>query len=212
MCKKKMLCVVCSVVMAALLTGPAYGTIGDVWDFGDDFSGVSNPNGPWSYRSVTNALLLSGTEPFASGPAWISGGVFNAPWIIGDPLGGIFGSVAATDFVASGNARMQWTSPVAGTIDFSGTLFNTNAGVPAAWSLALNGVGFASGVSNGLAAAANEVPFSAQTVVGIGDVIDLDITDATAGGQYSLEQVPEPMTMSLLGLGALGVLLRRRKA
>jgi len=170
-----------------------------VWDFGDDYSGVSNPNGAWSYRKSSNdSLLLASTDPWNNSPAWsVDGTVFPVPWLFATAGTAVFGAASEDDFIQSGGVRIQWTSPITGWIQISGLIWNTGTGVGTPWSVALNSVVLVSGVTNGLAGpAAGGNPVSTLTTVIAGDIIDLDI-NAMTGGRYVIEQIEAPSLVNL---------------
>jgi len=214
---KKMLCLVC---MVALLTGTAYGAIGDVWDLGDSYSEADNPNGAWSYRNSSNSsLLLTTAQVWGAGPlAWSTNGAMGGAWYFRPDLGQ-FTAQPIDDFVTAGGLQIRWVSPVTGTIDITGSLWGIWGGasyevfvspVAVAGLTISKGSGAAPG-GGATAAADNRTPFGLQMSVMAGDVVDFHVGGGS-GGEYRIEQIPEPMTMSLLGLGALGLLRRRRSA
>lgn len=118
-----------------------------VYNLSADWSNISNPNGPWTYRQGSSALPLvpgysfgASVPGFMPQPAWAPSntpGNFLPVWMkssqTGTPSGFEPGAVQPGDVIVHSNdpfngngsdaANVLWASPSAGTIDISGDIW-----------------------------------------------------------------------------------------
>jgi hypothetical protein len=144
-----------------LFVSPSLSTLSAamVYDLKADWSDVTNPNGPWSYREGNNVLPHVADWQGLSGdftgvqPAWAraqEGNTNLPPWMkIASPnglgadwqLGDIVThSTDGFNGIGSGLSNVIWTSPLNGTIDVSGaTWMVRDIGRGNHWDISLNG-------------------------------------------------------------------------
>ena len=186
-------------VMMLLLAGAAYGTIGDVWDSGADYSDVDNPNGAWSYRNASDgSLLLATTQVWGGTPdAWSTDGAMGGAWYFW-PEVGQFSAEPNDHFVTAGGLELQWTSPVDGWVQISGSIWGIWS--PTTYEILMNDVSLTTGGAPGGNLPANDrTPFGGAALVQlvtIGDLIDFHVLGGS-GGTYWIEQVEPPALVNL---------------
>jgi hypothetical protein len=212
------------------------GLVGNVcasWDLKADWSNTANPNSPWSYGGGSGGVFsllptqydnwvgLTGQTAWAPSsndiPGWCKsvGDLFSGGILTGD----VFGHIPA---------MIRWTSPVAGTITVTGTTWRprSNGGGPQQMTVLENG-----DWGNNTPAQihpyvvtfpendrAHAVPFTQTFDVVVGQNVQF-LVDRGPGSNYGdfvaldarITLIPEPMTLSLLGLGSLALLRRRSK-
>lgn len=209
-----------------------------VYDIGDDFpalgSGGPNPTGAWSYvcsDDLTNdndALMTAYVEYEGNRSAyWRAAGEGYWP-LTWHSFSYTDGSIMPGDTImqpACGNniyqtgpkfSKIRWTAPAAGIVDLSAA-FHDFSSILNAWVVVNDTIVYSStdpmdgsyAVSGLAVLLGDTIDFAASTSP-IGQVpnplvVGLVRTDAT------INFVPEPVTMSLLGLGGL-VMIRRRRA
>jgi hypothetical protein len=215
-----------------------------IYDLRSDWSDISNPNGVWTYRagSVTIPSLAGGFLPGEFGPnqaawAYTPDGGF-AVWLKTNGTPNAYGQfpydlmpgdvVVDTAYPGMGGvANVIWTSPLAGTLDYSGNIWlafdRDNRATD--WSLFLNGTLLNSGtVADGdIYNRANPMTFSGNGLaINPGDIVMLQ---AAMNPQSMIEftgvnltivanPVPEPGSFILLSLGLVGLIgygWRKRK-
>lgn len=99
-----------------------------VWMLSADWSDVSNPNGPWKYRSTT-ALLATNQSAWlpndlgANQPAWADGAETIPGWYLSTGLG--LWDVPEGTVACHSPAVIRWKSPIAGQIQISGNCWLT---------------------------------------------------------------------------------------
>ncbi len=211
-------------------------------DLKAEWTTSSNPNGVWTYREGANALpsvanwILPGLN--AAQPAWapsIINGNFLPGWVQSpiDNPGGL--DILAGDVVVhstdvgngsvNGVANVIWTSPFAGTINISGSVWMTrDIGRSNNWTLSKNAISISSGniFSGDSFNRANPFNFSSgsggpaalQTIsVLSGDMIQLAIERTSIPGDFvgvnlTIESVvaPSPSALILMGSGLLSLI------
>jgi hypothetical protein len=186
------------------------------YDLNADWSDSSNPNGVWSYNEGTNPLPHQADwDPgdfTPAQPAWarsssITDHTFLPAWLrlssaptfaldlqIGDVA---LHTTDVTNGVGSGPGNVTWTSPIAGTVDLSGSVWEArDIGRSNRWSIDINGIV----VSQGDISATNSSrssPFDLASGTGgtaalnnisvsVGEVIKLqfDETSSDTGGDF----------------------------
>ena len=148
-------------LMGCLLISPSLSPLSAavIYDLKTDWSDLTNPNGPWSYREGNNVLPHVADWQGLSGdftgvqPAWARAETGNTnlpPWMkIASPAGVAndwqFGDIVThtTDGfngIGSGLSNVIWTSPSNGMIDVSGgTWMGRDIGRGNHWDISLNG-------------------------------------------------------------------------
>lgn len=217
------------------LSAMAVVAVASAADAAADFSIAANPNGVWSYgysTSLTGPLVLdTQTESLLSGSieAWLGN-------IASDGNPGVYKNTTNADinlstvtFAANGlllhpgptaeYSTVRFTASAAGLYSYSSFfrgqdststdvhLVSTILGVSTSlYSSAVNGFG-------------NTVTTSGSILLGAGDSLDLRVGDGgngfghdSTGANLTINAVPEPASFAVVGLGALGLLRRRKSA
>ena len=174
------------------------------YDLNADWSDSSNPNGVWSYDEGTNLLPhQTNWDPgdfTLAQPAWARSSLmtdhtFLPAWLklSSTPLFALdlqIGDVAlhttdVTNGVGSGPGNVTWTSPITGTVDLSGSVWEArDIGRSNRWSLDINGTV----VSQGDISAANSSrssPFDLAS--GTGGTAALDNISVAVGEVIKLQ-------------------------
>jgi hypothetical protein len=136
--------------LAALLLSAAVADAGTVFDVGEDWSLLSNPNGAWSYNqgatplpfvqidwgAVSGETFWATTDAGTVPPAWGKAVTTRAAnhWEVGDVIGHSTTPPGVT-------ANITWTSPAAGTIAISGKAWDAThiVGRDDTWRLSVAG-------------------------------------------------------------------------
>lgn len=189
----------------------------DTWDLTNDFSFTSNPNGVWSYGDASGGS-------FVLDASMADAGVFRG-WS-NDPTD-IWKNITSTQQygIDSGQISLEcdggrpdarWTAPYTGlfTVDVVvGAAGNPgNSGVPGS-ELLVDGVN-----QTATSYLANVKTFEKTVTLAAGKTIDAVGGQMYYGGNTQLaftvigQPVPEPASLAALGVGALSLLRRRRRA
>ena len=230
-------------VIASMLSSQLCNAI--TYDLTKDWSNLTNPNDVWTYREGTKAL------PFVSDWIWLGSSVTQPAWApsvnAGNFLPAWFQStsnnpsgldVLAGDIVthttdnangsANGPSNVIWTSPSAGSIDISGSVWLAlDRGRSNTWSILLNDVLLTDGtISSGDAFdRSNPFTFAAGSggatalqdiQVSTGDEIRLELVRGSTFGEFvgvdlQVTLVPLPASVWLFGSGLIGMIAIARK-
>lgn len=185
-----------------------------LYDLGEDWSDVSNPNGVWTYREGTNALpSVADWTPLGAGaaqPAWAPSATLGnfIPAIMlstTDNPGGLdiltgdvlVHSTDDTNGGTNGEANVAWTAPAAGTVDVSGAIWRArDINRTNDWALLLEGASLTSGsvFSGDGFDRANPMDFAlgsgganalTDIAVNAGDLIELLVTHDSTSGDFA---------------------------
>jgi len=201
------------VAVAAMLL--AVGTAQASWSLQNDFSITSNPNGEWSYGHSENGFTLytthnSSTWSTSSNEACIWKNLGSSTY-----LGVLPGEVALHPALHGEQSIARWTSPLDGSITVTGTFGAGDTGKVDTLIYLTRGVG-APQLLFSVYDTLNSQPFNLTPLVGDGDRLDFIVgygTDSYGSDNTPLSATitPEPATLSLLALGGLAVLVRRKR-
>ena len=223
---------ICCVFSLVLCIGPAEAAM---WDLGADWSDDQNPNGVWTLmKSNTATFTINQPDYFQNGSnqrAWADEPAsLNAHvpfWLKGKDNGVIIAHGAELDRTGTDYTSAVWTSPLAGDVQVGGALWNTwRSGRQMRWQLRVNDTVVSQGDLYGNGVYDEASPFAladgnggsaalTQTVQ-IGDRLELALVSMSSGGNLGdnlgveFTIVPEPATLSLLAVGALAIMRRRR--
>ena len=165
-----------------------------------------------------NRVYPIGTVPQGwvaqNGPGFIMFNDSGADWVWTDKGGSSVVAAGMTGMRTSDPvhaAKVRWTSPAGGMVHIEG-LFDSGSAF-----LKLYGIRQNDTIELiGSPVTAEDVPFSFDVVVAMGDTIDFMVRQTDPAGMNNnmvgldVLITPEPITMSLLGLGGLAILRRRR--
>ena len=167
-----------------------------------------------------NDVLPEGTVPTdwtsPRGAGFITFNDSGAPWVWDEwgtaTLAAGMTGLRTSDAVHS--AKVRWTSPVAMTVHLEGAFYSGHDSILSLLSIEKNDEIEDEELLGNIVTAV-DAPFSIDIDVAIGDTIDFVLRESSDPG-YSLNGLdvvitPEPVTMTLLGLGAVAALRRRRK-
>jgi len=184
------------------------------------------------YNGVNAADAGSGTQLFSAHVKdgdWDTWG--NIGWNLGpDVIDGPWGSYREVGKVMGGPSvagltnAARWTAPAAGTYQIDGIFTGLSLGGSHYTASVLNNGGsewsaVVEGFIGGGSTTPTNGPSPSQTYSGLltlaaGDTIDFTVTALTSPGPFGLDiqiaEVPEPMTLVLLGMGGLSLIRRRR--
>lgn len=229
------LSVVCALTMGV---GAAYAEA--LWDARLDFSGESNPTGPWCYGTRATALgddfsLLANSFVQPEGPTVFQGWRDNLNVSLGTPV--VLSNTGSEAYVSGSLtvpvnalvmhpgpvgfgtngfrefAVVRWIAPLSGFINVAGAFSGVDSNGDRDVYVTLNGQGIFSGFCDG----GEVTPFSLNAVsVAEGDVLDFvvgnrgDFLFDSTGLDAVITVVPAPGAAALLGLGGLVAVRRRR--
>lgn len=185
--------------------------VGGIYNTGVDATGAVLADGTVDSNYVITASVDGPSTETAKSSA---SGFPIPPWLGDNSVSRWIGETAGYPSLNEGtglfNNQTTFTSPIAGTVTIVGQWATDNAGS----DILINGVSTGA-TSSGFSAFA---PFTITAPVVVG-VNTLDLVQTNAGGpggvraEFSSASVtPEPASLSLLGLGGLSLLARRRKA
>ena len=206
----------------------ALGTIGDIWDLSADWSDAVNPFGAWSVTdpagtamnqnvAYADAALYAAGETIWSmnpGNSWMGAMKMDAD--AGYAYNTATNAYLAGDIVGHAEHQIRWTAQEAGEFRFTGDVWRirNNAGADAlVWSnstgawLSLWGSGNIEAGND----RNNSIAYDITLDMDAGEEFVLAIGGSDyVGRNMAVEQVPEPATMALLGLGSLIAIRRKR--
>jgi hypothetical protein len=250
--RNKIQLVLVATLTTVLLLGATTSAHASLYDLTTDWSDSLNPNGVWSYNQGSTPLphqtswvgfgtaqpawaRSTGNADTTYLPAWFKVTAANSGVI--DLLTGDVGlhTTDTANGVGSGPGNVTWTSPVTGTVNLSGSVWQTrNIGRSNHWSLFINNSVITAGDISGSNSSRNS-PFSLaggtsgssvlQNIsVSTGDVIRLQFDQNSGnnlgdfvGVRFTVETTitsttaPEPGTLAFLALGGTLVVVRRRR-
>jgi hypothetical protein len=175
------------------ITGPSLGLLDNLSAFKADFYTASS--------NVANAMAILRLEVFSSNDSGNSYGqlVFDNIWGTGpESMAWTFGQWGTVDLFANANSiYLRGTSGLA-------SRYGTAQRTLADWLTTLNGKGYdIFSVNAGWGTSVNQFEGAVDNITfGVGANIRT----------YNFEPVPEPATMAALGLGAVALIRRRKKA
>lgn len=229
-------------VLGAVAGGAGLLTVcaGVLYDLGDDFSTVQNPNGVWSYNNAGSPIQTPITNPGIGLPYLVGWGgapdmnasittvTYAPPDLFWKDL--LAGDVAL--HTSGTDVAITWTSPGTGLIDLSGAAWDAyfDPRRDASWALSVNGTTVAEHSSvfdllrtDAAASFANNV-LPGKTLSGIpvspGDLVEFT-TDSSAyqhghflGVDITVDftAVPEPISSGIAVLALVGLAVTRRLA
>ena len=196
------------------------------WDLAADFSIVNNPNDAWSFgcTDTLGGLTLFPWHGYYDGvPHWSTALGESNGFLYSEPC--IWKNTKTTSrqmvlpgevclHPSDGNrmAMVRWTSPIDGEISLSGAFGKGNIGDIELFIAKTNALGTKTLVH--IADTFDTLAFYIDTNVVVGDKIDFLVGNAgnwnSDGTPLAVTIIPEPATISLLGIGCL-TLIRRRK-
>lgn len=231
----------CVFVCAILLTAlpPQEAKANTVFNLSDDFSTISNPNGPWQYGWVSTiggslTVFDEVLYPPYGGDRWNDSTISNTYWIPqvwkNNSTDTLFNWVEPGDVSLhpgpSGElATVRFTAPVDGTYSLSGYFNSYNRAYMSKYI-------YKSGATTGLLLSENSSWYNDFSILGLamqaGNFLDFvvgpTVWNSIAGGDTILSlnitgsfdipnppvATPEPGTVMLLGIGFLGLAYVRR--
>lgn len=228
--------IVCAILFSALL--PQRAKADTVYNLSDDFSTISNPNGPWQYGWVSTiggslTLFDEVLYPSYGGDRWNDSTISNTYWIPqvwkNNSTETLFYWVAPGDVMLhpgpSGElATVRFTAPVDGTYSLSGHFNSYNRAYMTKYVYSSSTLGLLLSETNSwyndfsipdLAMQAGSFldfvvgPTLWNSIAGGDTILSLNITGSFDNPNPPVA-TPEPGTLMLLGIGFLGLASVRR--
>jgi len=215
MLKKKSEEVKMKTLLRILLVCVLASSVQAAWDLYDDFlTTTGNPDGAWSYIDGEGDPLVYTASDYLHGlPGYVSSNHTDGQGILTHADWPVLGSTP--HMLTHPMMNILWTSPITGLVAINGATQHNGWGTAdAIMDLTKNGAPLLTVVTP---SAPNPEDVWDEVVVSVvaGDVIKFAFGQIAPNSNFykfnaSVVEIPEPMTMNLLGLGSLVTLRKRR--
>jgi hypothetical protein len=196
------------------------------------FSSTANPSGVWSYGYGSTIggpmTLYSFMQGWEGEYVWLtssSQSLFVGPVLVYNPTGSTLYSGDSTmppNFIGTnpgdGFSALRFTAPAAGQYNISGAFYGADqSGTTTDVYVLMNGTSVFDRTVNGFGSSSGQ-PFNLNETLNSGDYLDFAVKYHTGGPgsadtvfTVQISPVPEPSTLTLVGLGAAALMMVRRR-